>query len=253
MSKDKAKPEEKTGRFPAYLGAVAALIGAMMPLSAFISGWYGVQAEREKFRTQMRLNYLDRALDTTRSAAYREGVLRFLLQTIEPSDPLYQWATDQAQIAQEILRLEGQIAKLDGELETSSRALSEERERRAKETTASAARETDLTREVQTLRSERSRLKEALRKAEEKAGRPSTGDPASSAVLGAIDRNAEEKAGRSSTGESAPSAVLDAAEMWVLRHIQSAGKLTLYDEPGITDGLPYEDEPDRRAAFKRLL
>ena len=94
MSESKSETEIRSIR----ITAIAALIGAMVPITAGINGWYSVKVEREKFSAQMQLNFLDRALDPTKDSTYRESIIRYLLESTEPSNPLYKWAYNQVRV-----------------------------------------------------------------------------------------------------------------------------------------------------------
>lgn len=167
----KSSTEDKKGQFSTYLVSAAALIAAMMPLTAFVNGCYSVKIERDKFFIQMRLNYLDRALDTTRDANYREGVIRFLLETTEPSDPLYKWALKQTKIADEIHRLRDELVKLDAGWRAAQSLLIEEQRSRSSEKSVASVRERELLGQLKKMSKDRAELEKDLRSAQLEAGR----------------------------------------------------------------------------------
>lgn len=189
---------DKFSRISVFLGALAALIAAMMPLSSYINGKYSLEVEREKFLTQMRLGYLDRALDPTKDANYRESIIRYLLDSIEPSDPLYKWAYNQVRVAEEIRNLETQISALDVKFSKATNELEVEQKGRDRERANASARERELRAQIEDAKSSRSRLEAALREAEAKIGRPPaiTADIAASpATEVSLDTGADPSAG----------------------------------------------------------
>lgn len=168
MPESKPETENRSIR----ITAIAALIGAMVPITAGINGWYSVKVEREKFLAQMRLNFLDRALDSTKDPAYRESIIRYLLESSEPSDPLYKWAYNQARVAEEIRKLENDIANLDSGLKRAGTELTAEQGRLGRERSIASARESELRNQLEKAKQGRARLEQALRDAEMKIGRP---------------------------------------------------------------------------------
>jgi hypothetical protein len=173
MPESKPETENRFNR----ITAIVALIGAMVPLTAGINGWYGVQVEREKFLTQMRLNFLDRALDPTKTSTYRESIIRYLLESIEPSDPLYKWAYNQVRVTEEIRKLEKGIDILDANLKKAGTELALEQGSRSRERSIASARESELRNQLEKAKQERARLEQALRDAELKIGRPTVVTP----------------------------------------------------------------------------
>lgn len=157
-------------RDPAYLTALAALLAAMIPITAAVNGYFALELEREKFASELRLKYVDRALDTSKDSTYRENFLRFLMQATSSSELLHKWAEDQLRNASEIRRVRAEIAKLNASLRTASDQLAVERGRQLRNQTAASQREQVLHERLASALGERDALEAKLHAAELKAG-----------------------------------------------------------------------------------
>lgn len=100
-----SKRKRTVWRDPAHLAALAALVAAIVPLTAAVNGYFNVQLEHEKYLSELRLKYIERVLDANRDPAARESFLRFMVGTMEPSDKLYVWAHKELANSAEIKKL----------------------------------------------------------------------------------------------------------------------------------------------------
>jgi hypothetical protein len=106
-----------------HLAAVAALIAATVPLTAAVNGLFQLKQQERLQLHEIRLKYLDRAIDPTQSAEYRERVLSFLLATLDPKDPMRRWAAGESDVLAEVVRLRKGIADKERELSEQQQAL----------------------------------------------------------------------------------------------------------------------------------
>jgi hypothetical protein len=168
MPDDNSKKPES--RLPAYLTALGAFIAAMMPLTAFVNGRYNIEIEREKFLKQLQLNYIDRALDSSRDPTYRESFLQFLIDTTEPPDSLRQWAQRERAKTDELARLRAEFHKLMLVKESTASQLSVEYASRSREKAEMSVRERELSAQLKKVNQDRLNLEVALRAAELRTG-----------------------------------------------------------------------------------
>lgn len=152
--------------------AIAALIAAIIPLTAFINGVYAINLEREKFTSELRLKYIDRVLDNSKDPTYKRSFLEYLVEVTESSDLLHRWAQRQLRNVDDIATLRATIYKLTASLRSSSSDLDQERNRRAKDSKIASGREASLHRKVLGDLEEKRSLEEKLKAAELKAGYP---------------------------------------------------------------------------------
>lgn len=101
---------------PSLLTALAALIAAMVPLTAAINGCFELQQQERLQRHEIRLKYLDRAIDPSQTPEYRERVLSFLLATLDDDDPMRKWASGESDILVEVLKLRDNVAAKEREI-----------------------------------------------------------------------------------------------------------------------------------------
>ncbi len=104
-SKSKAGDAGSWWKDSKQMTAVAALLAAAVPLTAAVNGFFQVQNQKQVQTHEIRLKYLDRAIDSGRDAKYRERVLSFLVATLEPNDPMRSWAVEESDALKEVLRL----------------------------------------------------------------------------------------------------------------------------------------------------
>lgn len=130
---------------PKYITAIAAIIGALVPITATINGCYSVQLERQKHQNTLQLNYLDRAIDPDQEPQYRESVLKFLEHILSENDAMKSWATKELDNIREVLRLRTELAKTRDELTALRQEATEETQSRIEELEAQlAAKESEL-------------------------------------------------------------------------------------------------------------
>lgn len=153
-----------------YITALAAIIAAMIPITAAVNGYFSLKLEREKFTSELRLKYIDRALDTSKDPTYKRSFLEFLVQATQSNDLLHHWAQRQLQNVDEIGKLRTAMTKLNASLSVISGKLEQERSRRAKDKTIASQREEALHSEVLEALKKKTSLEESLRAAELKAG-----------------------------------------------------------------------------------
>lgn len=139
--------------------ALAALIAASVPVTAWINGYYSLKLEREKFEASTRLNYLDRAL-ANKEPESRRKFLSFLTSTLKTDDPIYRWARTEERADNEILALRESVAKAANAL----------REFQKRTTLAALSSEKSHRDELLRLKMEKTSLEGKLRAAEQKAG-----------------------------------------------------------------------------------
>ena len=139
---------------PGYITAIAAVIAALVPITATINGRYTVRLEQQKHQNQLQLSYLDRAIDPNQEPQYRESVLKFLVHTLSANDPMRTWAETELENIREVLRLQKDLAKTNDLLTVAQQEATEENQRRiAAEGIASqaSAQEQVLTKQVEEL------------------------------------------------------------------------------------------------------
>lgn len=95
----------------AWIPLAITFLGAMVPVSTAIHGFLAKEKELElavsKQTHDIRLAYLDRAIDPSKGLAYREQVLRFLAATTLESDPVKGWAkTELGAVAVDLNKVE---------------------------------------------------------------------------------------------------------------------------------------------------
>jgi hypothetical protein len=94
---DKGKPAP---RLPGWIGVVAVAVSAMAPLTTAVHGWLSASESqtlnREKQQHEIRIQYLDRAIDQSKDLPYRKAVLRFLVATTDDGDAIRGWAREEA-------------------------------------------------------------------------------------------------------------------------------------------------------------
>lgn len=113
-----------------YITAIVAVIGALVPITATINGWYTVRLERQKHQNTLQLNYLDRAIDPEKAPQYRESVLKFLRDTLKADDAMRSWAETELENIREVLRLQNELAKTSASLTAAQQKVAEENQRR---------------------------------------------------------------------------------------------------------------------------
>src|SRR3954466_7308489 len=81
---------------PPWLALALAAIAVTAPITTAIYGWMSTSRElalnSAKQQHEVRIAYLDRAIDPNRSPADRQIVLRFLVAATAPPDPVRAWA-----------------------------------------------------------------------------------------------------------------------------------------------------------------
>jgi septal ring factor EnvC (AmiA/AmiB activator) len=86
----------KDDKQPPWLALALALAAVTAPLTTAIHGWLSTSRElalnTAKQEHEIRLAYLDRAIDPNRTPADRQTVLRFLVAATASSDPVRAWA-----------------------------------------------------------------------------------------------------------------------------------------------------------------
>jgi hypothetical protein len=94
---EKATPEHK---LPGWIGLVAVIVSAMAPLTTAVHGWLSASESqtlnREKQQHEIRIQYLDRAIDQSKDLPYRKAVLRCLIATTDEKDAIRGWAREEA-------------------------------------------------------------------------------------------------------------------------------------------------------------
>jgi hypothetical protein len=157
---------EKPHRSAASIASLAAVLAAIVPGTAAINGCYQVQLEQEKHKSEVRLKYLDRAINTEQKPEYREGVLDFLVETAPASDPMHSWAKKQLEKVRLVLQLRSEINALKEEQARVIKNLSTEsalREKAQQDATRALEREQILKEKIEKSAGERERaLQEQL-------------------------------------------------------------------------------------------
>jgi hypothetical protein len=172
-SKRQPMQEVSPWRNPPLLAAVAALFAAIIPLTAAINGWFSLALERDKFRSEMRLKYVDRALDPTKDPAYKSAFLDYLVGTTSPTDPMHKWARTHMQYISDLEQVRTQLTQVNAKLlvmTTQARELSA-RDQKAF-AVSEKVREKALRTEIVALRSEKVTLQQRLNLAEVRIGYP---------------------------------------------------------------------------------
>jgi hypothetical protein len=106
--------------------SVAAL-AAIAPCTAAVNGHFEGSRQERAQRHEIRLKYLDRALDTQRDVEYRRGVLSFLSKTMDDDPHMRDWAKTQLAGADTVLRLRQLLAERDVRLDSVGRVMVETR------------------------------------------------------------------------------------------------------------------------------
>jgi hypothetical protein len=113
---------------PPWLALALAAIAVTAPITTAIYGWMSTSRElalnTAKQQHEVRLAYLDRAIDPNRSPADRQIVLRFLVAATAPPDPIRAWAERElGEVNGDIERLTKQRDQLQATLEAASTRL----------------------------------------------------------------------------------------------------------------------------------
>lgn len=141
-------------RQSSHLAAVAALIAAAVPLTAAVNGFFELKQQERLQLHEIRLKYLDRAIDPTQNAEYRERVLSFLLATLDSTDPMRSWAAGESNVLAEVVRLRRNIAEKERELKEQQQALQDQTRRGVDQQERLIARVNGLERELVEARSQ---------------------------------------------------------------------------------------------------
>lgn len=167
---DQETQKKSESRLPAYLTALAAFVAAMMPLTAFVNGLYSIEVEQARFVKQLQLNYIDRALDTSRDPTYRESFLRFIVDTTDSSDPLHKWASREIDKVSELAKLRQELASLNSLQRSTSAQLAKERDLRSRDRAEMSRREQELAAQLAKLNQDRLMLESTMHVAELRSG-----------------------------------------------------------------------------------
>jgi len=110
-------PREKVPwwREATYITAIAAVLAAILPATALINGWYQTRSEDQSRVAEIRLKYLDRAIDPDRNEEDRAAVLKFLVEILSSGDPMKRWAQSQLDNLTEFLQMRVMYDSLEAE------------------------------------------------------------------------------------------------------------------------------------------
>ncbi len=173
-------------RWSSHIAAIAAIVAAVIPLTAAVNGCFSLMLERERYLSDLRLKYVDRALDPTKDPTYRESFFTFIVETTSHTDPLYHWARTRLENARSIAQLRERVAEQAANLSRIADLLAKEQASHMQDKAVATARELELLASARMALREKLVAENSLRHAEEAGGYRATG-PDSSRALSARD------------------------------------------------------------------
>lgn len=123
---EKKSTEPDRNAWPLWLVFVVAVVIPSVPT---INGWFELKLAETAQLHEIRRSYLDRAIDPGRSPRDRAIVFEFLVATLEPSDDMFVWATEELRRLNEYLDLRPKVLEQGVELQNLRSALEEEKGR----------------------------------------------------------------------------------------------------------------------------